>query len=199
MLELFCAFIGVVGAVGGAVWGGRIAGNISRQATQDLLDGERAKRNAEQKEQAVALLSTLHAEIASVWWAYAAMSGKLIDQLHDGAFKYYVPIIGDYFPVYHGNVQFLGLLEEHLRAQIISGYNLAKSLVDTLRLNNEFLKERDRALEMVWTQTGNTQAVLKLKEQQLTAYGPLVKEAHNRAKEAAETLIPLLAAQIRKG
>jgi hypothetical protein len=200
-MELVIAFIGFIGALLGAWLGGWLAGKYSRQATKDLLDGERKKREAEQKEQVQALLCALFGEIKSVWSNYMETSGNMVEAIPDNQpVRIYVPIIADYFPIYHGSVQMLGLIEdEHLLAQIISGYNVAKGLVDTLRLNNDFNSQRDHAHDQVFlNNTNQTQTVLKIKEQTLAAYGPKVKEAHARAKKIAENLIPLLESAVKK-
>jgi hypothetical protein len=196
-MDIVSALIGFIGALVGAWIGGR----YSRQATKDLLDGEREKRKADQKEQVQALLCALLEEIKSVWSNYMETSGKMIEGIPTGqSVRIYIPIIADYFPIYHGSVQMLGLIEDkHLLTQIISGYNVAKGLVDTLRLNNEFNGQRDHANDQVFlNNTNQTQNVLKIKEQTLAAYGPKVKEAHARARKTAETLIQLLESTITR-
>jgi hypothetical protein len=131
-----------------------------------------------------------------------ATSGQQLEVLPpDQPYKFYVPIIADYFPIYHGNVDSLGLIkDDDLRYEIISGYNLAKSLVDTLRLNNEFLRERDRASDQAWIAGGApAQNVLKIKEHNLAAYGPKVRQAHLVAKNSFISLNRRLESAIKKG
>lgn len=79
-MEILSAFIGFVGALLGAWIGGR----YSRQATSDLLEGERKKRETEQKEQVRALLCALLEEIKSVWSNYMETSGKMVEEIPDG-------------------------------------------------------------------------------------------------------------------
>jgi hypothetical protein len=199
---LIGGIIGLIGAVIGAVVGGLITGYYSRKATKDLLDGERSKREEEHRKELKALLSALRAEVVSVWDNYMATSGEKLDTLPDGQpFTDKVPIIADYLPVYHGSISLLGLIDdENLRMRIISGYTVAKSFVDTLRLNNELLKERDAASESAWHQGNNnaSQNVLKLKSQDLLAYAGKLKRAHERAKQTGKELAELLQAAIKQ-
>jgi hypothetical protein len=201
-VDIIAALIGVGGSILGAWLGARIAGRYSREATQKLLDGERAKREEEDRKQVKALLSALHAEVVSVWENYMATSGEHLDTLPDGQpFNYYVPIIADYFPVYHGSVSLLGLInDENLRLRIISGYTVAKSLVDSLRLNNELVKAHDAANDDA-SHAGNTNAsqqIKKLRSQALLTYAGKLKRAHERAKQTGKELSELLQAAIKQ-
>jgi len=199
-MELYVAWIGFVGAIVGAIVGGFLAGHYSRQATKDLLDEERENRKIEKKERVKSLLCAIDSEIRNVWDHYMETIGKRIEELPDNqAFRFYVPIIGDYFPVYHGNVNSLGLvIDDTLRHKIISTYNLAKSLVDTYKLNNQLNKERDTASDqLTYTNSSQANRVLQMKEQSLVAYGPMVKAFHLKTKKAIEELLGMLDKVIR--
>jgi gas vesicle protein len=186
------ALIGFLGAIIGAIVGALVAGNYSRQATKDLLDEERKNRDSEKQERVNAILCALNNEMQAVWSHYMDAAGKQLEALGPGApCRFYFPIIGDYFPIYDGNVGSLGLItDDLLRPQIISTYTLAKSLIDTYRLNNQLIKEWEDATKQIYysQHTTQTQKVANMKEQALTAYAPALKELHERAKKAVKEL-----------
>jgi hypothetical protein len=189
---ILAGIIGAIGAVIGAIAGGWIAGWYSRKATSELLAGERAKDFKERQDAKKALLLSLKAEIQSVWSNYMETSGYLAEK-HPGSggFSHYIPVIADYFPVYHGNVTHLGLIEDaELQNEIISVYNIGKSLIDAFTLNNEFLRERDRTNEEhLKNDSTHTLKAHKARVLAVEQYGPKIKVAHDRAKIAVESLL----------
>jgi gas vesicle protein len=189
------AFIGFLGAIIGAIVGGFLAGHYSRQATKDLLDEERRKSEVEKDEQVKALLRALKNEVRSVWTHYMDDTGKHLESLpKESRCRFYFPIIGDYFPIYAGNVSSLGLITDViLQHQIISTYTLAKSLIDTYRLNNQLNKEVDDAVsQSFYLNSPRADQAQKVKEQILDSYAPALKLLHVKTKNAVEELLEIL-------
>jgi hypothetical protein len=194
-MELYIAWIGFFGAIVGSVVGGLLAGGYSRQATKDLLDEQRKLQAEEKYEQVKALLCVIKSELRNVWELYMGDMGKRIEALSEGqGCKYYFPIIGEYFPIYHGSVGSLGLIRDDLlRHCIISVHTLAKSLIDSYRLNNQLIDEWEEATDkIIYPNAVQAQTVISAKMQALTAYGPVLKELHFRTKTAVEELLEIL-------
>jgi hypothetical protein len=189
------ALIGFIGAILGAIVGGTIAGVFSILATRQLLNEERQKSQDERQEGVKALLCALKSEVRSVWSHYMGDMGQHIEALPQGqGCNYYFPIIGEYFPIYNGSVNSLGLIKDDLlRHSIISVHTLAKSLIDSYRLNNQLIDEWEEAKDKVfYIQTIHSQQVAKAKEQELMAYSPSLKKLHGETKKAVEELLEVL-------
>jgi hypothetical protein len=195
-ITLLAGALGFIGAILGAVVGGFLAGHYSRQATKDLLDEERRNREVEKAENVKALLCALKDEMRSVWNHYMGDMGKQIEALPEGqGCKYYFPIIEEYFPIYHGSVTSLGLIKDDLlRHAIISAHTLAKSLIDSYRLNNQLIDEWEEAHDKIYYTLHTTQAqkVAAKKEQELVEYSPVLKALHVKTKASVEELLETL-------
>lgn len=61
-------------------------------------------------------------------------------------FKRHAPLSEDWFPIFDKNAQYVGKFEETLRRRLLEFHAAAKDLIETFRLNNEYLKEMRDAL-----------------------------------------------------
>ncbi len=101
-------------------------------------------KNKDNKKIEKRFIRSIFIEIESVYSRYQELSHTIREE--SDFLKYSISINEDYFPVYHNNVGYLGLIENNeLRNNIISFYTQAKGLIDTLRVNNALLDDLKNA------------------------------------------------------
>src|SRR5581483_7506749 len=128
----------------GAVVGGLIAGFFSWTATN------RAHKNAEvltqkrRKQTIVSFLLAVKEEIKVLQVLHQKHIGVYLEAYRDGddPSNYLWSVTEDYFSVYKTNCINLGLVNQHeLRAMIVKTYLHAMSLVDSIKLYSELVRE----------------------------------------------------------
>lgn len=136
-----------VGVVVAAIIGGCIAGFFSLYAIKQTFKNQQTHADENEERLIKALLQAIHDEIETVWNQYQDTMGTDIEALGENKpLNYYYPLISDYFTVYNGNSFLIGRIEnDDLRKQIILTYTLAKGMVDSFRLNNDFVSKHELA------------------------------------------------------
>ena len=123
-----------------AIIGGLLALAGSWIATRIQINA----KNKDNKKIERRFIRSIFIEIESVYSRYQELSHTIREE--SDFLKYSISINEDYFPVYHNNVGYLGLIEnDKLRNNIISFYTQAKGLIDTLRTNNALLDDLKNA------------------------------------------------------
>lgn len=130
-------------AIIGAIIGGAITGFFTLRAV------ERSHQNAielqKQKEQSIiqGLLQAIHDEIETIWDRYLEGMGVHLEALKENQpLIMYYPVVQDYFTVYNNNAFLIGHIKDNdLRKDIVFLYTTAKGLVDSYRLNNDFVQK----------------------------------------------------------
>ena len=162
------AFIGSALTLVGVYWSHRL--EVQRQEKKEA-------------DQLIGLLQSFHDEIETIWESYHGNAGAQIEALEDGhPFLMYWPITQDYFTVYNANAFFIGRIKDHdLRKAIIATYTKARGLIDTFRMNNDFVQKYEYAY-ILFQETQNPvhQASVNNYLQILTQYAPKFKK--NTAK-----------------
>lgn len=122
----------------GAIVGASVSGLISLKANRAEFDRTVSDREHVAIKNERALLQVLEGDLKAIRILHSQANG-LLRQLPEGKpFFTFVPVTLNYFSVFENNVFQLGAINDpDLRAKIIFVYQKAKSLIDTLRRNNE--------------------------------------------------------------
>lgn len=112
-------------------------------------------------------------EIDSIYSRYQELSH--IIETSNTFLEYTMYINEDYFPVYHNNNGYLGLIEDKiLREDIIQFYTQAKGFIDTIRTNNSLLEQLNNS-------TLNSRELSNI-EIPLKGYLPKIKQDNKKVK-----------------
>lgn len=156
--------------------------DISKQKEQDaqLLKG---------------ILQAMHDEIETLWDAYIEGIGNQIEALQDGhPLNMYWPITQDYFTVYNSNAFFIGRIQDHdLRKLIVSTYSNARGLIDSYRLNYDFVNKYEHAF-WLYQETNNQmhKANADACYTGLVQYSSKLKKRHTDVKQQVQALLRAL-------
>ena len=163
-------------AITGAVIGGLITGYFAlRSADKNYKNQLQLTRENEEK-LIQGLLQAIHDEIETVFERYQETMGAGLEFLKEGEpLLLYYPLVSDYFTVYNGNSFLIGRIPDNdLRKQIIKTYTLAKSMIDSFRMNND-LNQKYEYWFQVFRESKN-----EVHQQKAAAhYGALVEYAKN--------------------
>jgi hypothetical protein len=206
-MGVICVLVSAIIGVTGVVIGAYIAGYYSDRATKSLLQGQKDAQQEERALKVKAVLSALYHELDSVWRLYMQGMGQEIEKVPPAdkpqGFLIVYPIISDYFPLYQANAANIGLIQDtELRNKLVHTYTLAKSLVDSYKMNNQLIKELFELHLQYYKASGINIAVVteckKLRDHAefvLNNYGSKLRVLHFQCKEKAEELLKLLEKQ----
>lgn len=150
------------------------------------------KRSREQSELLQGVLQGLHDEIETLWEIYTDRIGSHLDSLQDGqGFEGYWAVTQDYFTVYTSNCHLIGRITDvDLRKEIISTYSIAKSLVDSFKMNNELVSQLEQAAILAReTQNEAHMQEVALRRQQVANYAAGLKRIHADLKAKTSSLL----------
>jgi len=151
-----------------------------------------SKRHNEQADIIKGVLQGLHDEIETLWEIYTERVGKIVETLQDGqGFEGYWVVSQDYFTVYSSNAHLIGQITDvDLRKEIISTYTIAKSLLDTFRMNNELVSrlEQSSLLANETNKEEHKQEVI-MRRQQVALYAAGLKQIHADLKTRTSSLL----------
>lgn len=140
-------------------------------------------------------LHTIRSDIESLYKGYFESIGNVIETISDGQPVLSIYIVDeDYFTVYNSNANLLVKIKDnHLRQEIVNTYNIAKSLIDSYRVNNHLLGK----FEQMFTKSIDTQnktyiTISQNLEGDLKKMASTLKILHNRAKDQYSSLTSLL-------
>lgn len=179
-------------AISGAIIGGLIAGFFALRSTQKSFDNQRKHADENEEKLIKGVLQSIHDEIETIIDRYQETMGARIESLGKGeALSFYYPLVSDFFTVYNGNSFLIGRIPDNdLRKQIIKTYTLAKGIVDSFRMNNDFVSKWEFA-EKLYAETKSDVH----KEQAIAHYASLIdyaetlKESHKSLKAEVATLL----------
>lgn len=185
-------WVSFASAIGGAIIGGLITGFFALKATDKSFSHQRQHIDENEKKIIQGLLQAIHDEIETILDRYQETMGSRIEALKENEpLNFYYPLVSDFFTVYNGNSFLIGRIPDNdLRKQIIKTYTLAKGMVDSFRLNNDFVGKFEIA-NKIYQETAN-----EIHKQQMAAhYGALVyyaksiKETHKILKQESSQLL----------
>ena len=149
-------------------------------------------RRREQDELLQGVLQGLHDEIETLWDIYIERVGRQVETLKDGkGIESYWVVTQDYFTIYTSNCHLIGRISDvDLRKEIISTYTIAKSLLDSFRMNNELVNQLEQAM-LLANETGNETHMREatLRRQQVVTYAIGLKIIHAELRDRTSSLL----------
>ncbi len=149
-------------------------------------------RRREQAKLLQGMLQGLHDEIETLWEIYVERMGSRVETLQDGeGIEGYWAVTQDYFTIYTSNCHLIGRISDvDLRKEIISTYTIAKSLLDSFRMNNELVSQLEHAI-LLANETGNEAHMEEaaLRRKQVVTYAIGLKRIHAELKDRASSLL----------
>ncbi|MFZ5996900.1 MAG: hypothetical protein ACOYW7_05370 [Nitrospirota bacterium] len=189
------AVVGFAGALVAAVIGGIITGRYTLKGVKEAHANDVAMQRENEENLVRSLMQSLHDEIDTLWHTYHNNIGNAVETLQDNQpFLRYYPVTQDYFTVYNANAILIGRISDHdLRRQIVIAYTKARGLIDSFRLNNDFLNKYEY-WDFVYNETlqpAHRSAMMAYRDT-LVNYARVIKEMHNDMRREVETLIRML-------
>lgn len=124
----------------GAVVGGLMTMRAGSKSAKQQFDYSRALQNEAEREATRRFLLAIKAEVETVWTGYEHEVGHRVHALEAGfGLDVTYRLRQQYFTVYDSNAQYLGHVEnDELRSAIVRTYTLAKGLIDSHLLDNDY-------------------------------------------------------------
>ena len=128
-------------ALVGAIVGGALTGYFALRATDKAHRQQMDLQDDNRKKLINGFLQAVHDEVETLWESYQTGVGVQLEALSEGyALLMYYPVTQDYFTVYTTNGYLIGhVTDPDLRRLIVQVYSKARGLIDSYRMNNEFV------------------------------------------------------------
>lgn len=138
------------------------------------------------------LRQAFHDEIETLWEIYQAGAGADIVALaNNEPMLSHWPLTQDYFTIYNANASSIGKIkDQELRKQIIATYTKARTMIDTVRLNNDLLQQWERDC-FLFQETRNPvyESHANARHKALVEYATALKESHSGLESATSELL----------
>lgn len=184
-----------------SIIGAAIAGYCSLKATKNAHKNELKKQENNQKNEIKNLLQAIHDEISILWETYLWGVGNDLEKLeNEKPLNVYYPLTQEYFTTYNNMSHLIGTIEnDKLRKSIIETYTMCRSLVDSYRLNNDFVQKYEHWY-WLFIETNEESHAAKAQSQLivLTNYAKTLKEIHFKLKKKKQNLIKLIEEEQKK-
>lgn len=166
---------GSIGAVVGSTMSGTIAYLTAR------ANHRRQKRDSASlaRKNEIALLEVLQGDLIALQRLHEQGSTILAQLPAEKPLLVFIPVTLNYFSVFENNVHELGRVSHReLRSRIIFTYQKAKSMIDSIRRNNDVLKEYQQ-WKIEFERTGAEIASKQMDDRlrYLTSYAATLKES----------------------
>lgn len=181
-----------ISTLAGAYYGARIGGKFTLAALEEAHKRTILLQKENQELMVKRLLQAIYDEIETMWEMYKEKLGFQVDALKDGEpFNYYVPVMQDYFTVYNGNAILIGHIPDaDLRKAIVTTYTKARGLIDSFRLNNDFVQKNEYWFQLhQQTQNPVHQQHFTTAYQILVDYARKIKKSHDDLKLSVTDLL----------
>lgn len=180
----------------GALIGAWIGGKFTLTAVEKTHKRNIATQKANQERIINNFLQAIHDEVDTLWNNYNSMAGVTIGNLKDGdALTIYYPIPLDIFTIYNGNSSLIGSVQDsELRKAIITTYGNARSLIESHRLNNEFVQKYEYWERLYTANPPDDKSYIfppNLDDsfRILQDYAKIIKKRHEDVKESVTNLL----------
>jgi hypothetical protein len=184
-----------------SIIGAIIAGYFLLKATKEAHKNALEKQEIQQKHEIRNLLQAIHDEIIILWDTYMWGVGDDLEKLEDGKpFNVYYPLTQEYFTTYNNNSRLIGTIENgELRKEIVETYTMCRALVDSYRLNNDFVQKYEN-WHWLFVETKEAPHAARAQGQlvALTNYAKTLKEIHFNLKVKVKTLAEMIDKEINK-
>ncbi|SCX39899.1 hypothetical protein [Nitrosospira sp. Nsp1] len=136
--------------------------------------------------------SSLRDEIETLWGVYqAGACASIVALPDDEPMLIYWPLTQEYFTIYNTYALSIGKIKNHmLRKQIIATYTKARSMIDSIRLNNDLLQQWERDC-FLFQETRNPvhESHANARHKALVEYATALKESHSGLESAVSELL----------
>ena len=191
-------FVPAISSIVGALIGGFLAGYFALKATKKAHQNNLLIQKKNEENVLKGVLQALHDEIETLIERYQETVGSHIESLEAGKpFLFYYPIFSDFFTVYNSNAFLIGKINDNdLRKLLVRTYVLAKGLVDSYQMNNEFI-QKYAYWNALFIETNNEAHKLQSLAyyDALVSYAVTLKQLHNEVKKNANDLLRALRKQ----
>ncbi|WP_025040876.1 hypothetical protein [Nitrosospira briensis] len=137
------------------------------------------------------LLQAFHDEIQTLWEIYKAGAGADIVALaNNEPMLSHWPLTQDYFTIYNTNASSIGKIKnQELRRQIITTYTKARTMIDSIRLNNDLLHKLEHDCFLFReTPSPANESNASASRNALVGYATALKQSHSELELAASKL-----------
>ncbi|MCU1054616.1 hypothetical protein JAK47_08745 [Stenotrophomonas maltophilia] len=188
---------GILGIIG-ALIGAFIGGFVTYLVGQSAVKAQRERDARADSDQVRATLQAIAEELHALYEIHTGPTGgaHVIEAAMAGQpIEFHYPIYDRYFVVYESCASQIGKIPDaNLRRQIVAVYAYLRAMVDTVKLNNDFMRQTEIA--MLNHERNKDDPVFEPKlrrefeihRQQMAEYAPVLKEAHRRAMGAYQDL-----------
>ena len=147
-------------------------------------------------------LKSFKAEIQALWAQHKeALNVDDFSTLNvENGFLSIYPVSDDYFTIYHKSADKIGTIQnEELQILLIKTYSKAKGLLDSFRLNNQFIQRiEDFSNEYAKTDSQIIIARMHLEAGRLKEYGHILIASNIRVQQMVDDLIIAIDKEIAK-
>ena len=195
IIGLLGTIIGAVIGFIGALVGGRMAKKGALEATKQEHENAKILQDNIRKQTVNSILQAIYDEIHTLWERYMWGIGNELERLPEGELLgIFYPITQEYFTIYNSNALYIGSIDDHeLRKAIVITYMKAKSLIDSYKMNNDYLQNYNNSF-FLWQQTQGPahQYNYQVIKQRMIEYVIRIKEIHYDLKNDVSVLLRML-------
>ena len=176
--------------------GGILAGTFSMSGIVITDRVDRKKKRIQALTDSLSYLRAIHSEVRFLYVRFRAALGQISTRKADEPVMSFIAAEEQYFTVFQSTGAMLGRLsDQKLQGAIVGLYINAKGFLDTMRVNNEHLRNLKNI--QIGTRNISPEETAKLVEdrmQMLRAYAAQVHGEHASLSKAFEETIQMLAA-----
>ena len=190
LVSVLGVIVSGVSALIGAAIGGAATFIVGRQAVRS----QQLRDKAASADEVQAVLQAIAEELRVLYELHTGGSGGgiAIESAEAGEpIEIHYPIYDRYFTIYESCASQIGRIPDaKLRQQIVGVYAYLRSMIDTIRLNNDFMRQTEIAMLNLERAKGDPVLEPKFSREynihrdQMIQYAPVVKDAHRRAVSA---------------
>jgi hypothetical protein len=182
-----------------SIVGGLITGFFALYGVYRAYQYNLKKQKKDEKNLIRGVLQALRDEINTLWDIYILTAGQELENLQQNApFTSYYPITQDYFTIYTGNASLIGRIKnDDLRKAIVTTYTKARGLVDSFRLNNDFISKFEYWHSLSQQDYHPVYARnAEIYHTSLITYAGKLQNSHNHLKALVQNLLQLFSNEI---
>jgi hypothetical protein len=181
-LTIILATIGSLATITASIVGALLGGKYVKSGVMLAAKKSREAENIKERQQIENLRKALLVEIESLVERYMDGVGNQLEAAPNNApFLWIYPTHQRYFIIYEENAHLIGQIpDDKERELIVKAYNLAKGLLDCLKLNSAMVERHDYAVGLGPVILGsNSMHVQNSIIENMTEYTPVLKGMHN--------------------
>lgn len=197
-LSVIVSFLGVIVSAAAALLGAAIGGAATFLVGREAVRAQQLRDNVAADGEVRAVLQAIAEELRALYEMHTGLTGgaHVIEAAMAGEpIEFHYPIYDRYFVVYESCASQIGKIPDaKLRRQIVAVYAYLRAMVDTVKLNNDFMRQTEIAMLNHERKKDDPAFEPKLRReyeihrQQMAEYAPVLKEAHRRAMGAYQDL-----------